>query len=106
MQLMSCWLDNWILCHWVPPLRVIQRDFIVIAKPFALAIRVAVDVHEAAVARRPKDLNHGSDLTQECGKRPPPLSNDDPISNGRFTFCQRCCPHSARLLPGIVLNDA
>src|SRR5437762_13992717 len=92
----SCWCWLWVLCHRIPPLRVIERDFIVIAKPFPLAIRVAVHVHQAAVARRAEDLDDGPDLVHERGKRPPPLPNDDPIPDGRFTFCWRWCTRTAR----------
>jgi hypothetical protein len=77
----------WLLCHWISPLRFIQHDFIVIAKPFPLAIRVAVDAHQVAVARRAEDLDHSTDLAKERGKRPPPLPNDDSIADGRLTLC-------------------
>jgi hypothetical protein len=59
----------------------------VVAKPFSLAVPIAIQVHEAAIARHAEDLDHGPDLVQERGNRPPPLANEDPIPDGRFTFC-------------------
>jgi hypothetical protein len=87
-------------------LRGVERDFIVIAEPFPLAIRVALDAHETAVARRAEDLDDGSDLIHERGNRPPPLPNDHPIPDGRFASFRQWCLRTARLLPCIFPNDA
>ena len=53
-----------------------------------------------------EDLDNGPDLVQEPRDRPPPLPNDDSIPDGRLTFRWQWEKHTARLFPGIVLDDA
>ena len=67
-------------------LRSVERNFIVITKPFALRIGVAVDPHKTAVARGAEDLDHGADLIHKHGDRSSPLPNDHSITNGWFTY--------------------
>jgi hypothetical protein len=94
------------MSHTSSRLSSVDRDFIVIEKPFPLAIGIAVDLHQAALTRRAEDLDDGPDLVQEPRDRPPPLPNDDSIPDGRLTFRWQWEKHTARLFPGIVLDDA
>jgi hypothetical protein len=62
------------MSHTSSRLSSVDRDFIVIEKPFPLAIGVAVDLHQAALTRRAEDLDDGPDL--DCTLLTGPLGTD------------------------------
>ena len=83
----------------------VLHDFIVIAEPFPLAISVAVQAHEAAIARHAENLDDRPSPVQERWKRPPPLPNDDPIPDHKFALYRGERMRTARLLRCLLLNN-
>jgi hypothetical protein len=60
-------------------LRVIDRDFVAVEKPFALAITVASDAHHATIPGQTEHLNHHPDFADKRWKRPLSLPDLDTI---------------------------
>jgi hypothetical protein len=75
-EALGCLLQYRVVFQKNPPLRAVDHHFVAIQKPLTAAIRVAIDAHHTAVARRPKDLDHRPRPADELETEwPPTLSN-------------------------------
>jgi hypothetical protein len=84
-----------------PLLRFADHDFVAIEKPFALAIRVAVDAYETAIARDAENLDDRPRPAQEPWDRPAALLNVDPIPAVDFALGWLRC-YLIHMLPSFI----
>jgi hypothetical protein len=72
-------------------------EFIAIKKPFAEAICIAVDTHQATVARHAEHLDNRPDPANQIGNGPLPLPNAYSISAAKISLLGSWCHLTHRL---------